>query len=116
MQQFVSNLKTFLEHLARTFQIQTPLRYNVFILRLPFALVVLIVQGIDNVLFCLANSFETLESTCHVALLTTIRIIEQTGHCEKAGTMDTSKSGRTLHVSIHSSILEVKNRSMGIIN
>lgn len=57
----------------------------------------------------IANSFETLESTCHVALLTT-------GHCEKVGTMDTLKSGWTLPVSIHSPILKVKNRSMGIIN
>lgn len=57
----------------------------------------------------IVNSFETLESTCHVALLTT-------GHCEKVGTMDTLKSGWTLPVSIHSPILKVKNRSMGIIN
>ena len=78
MQQFVSNLKTFLKHLARTFQIETPLRYNVFILRLAFPLVLLIVKGIDNVSFCFANSFETLKSTCHVAWLTTNRITEQT--------------------------------------
>ena len=62
------------------------------------------------------NSFETLESTCHAAWLTTDGIIEQTGQWERVAAMDTVKSGRTSHVSIHSPILKVKNRSMGIFN